>query len=180
MHYLASFTWLFDLRYWRLLPLVCRHHSEESPQRMAPFGERVGMDGVFLACAIWTHFWKIKSDQPFKSLSCSQVWQHEAHSHFKDLCSTWRVGGEPEKIERGVNFAWQPGEVCVCQNAAFSPPLPCNIVRKFESLVKETACCAHRAFTRGLFAPVLTRWIWQKADCQGLVWASVLERCHLS
>lgn len=31
MHYLVSLAWLFDLRYWRLLPLVCRGCSEESP-----------------------------------------------------------------------------------------------------------------------------------------------------
>lgn len=68
MHYLVSFTWLFDLRYWRLLPLVCRRCSEESPRRTAPFGERAGMDGVFLAHTIWTHFWKIKSHQQLESL----------------------------------------------------------------------------------------------------------------
>lgn len=157
MHYLVSFTWLFDLRYWRLLPLVCRHHSKNLPSERLHLVRGQGWTGFSLLVQ-FGHIFERLSQISYSEVSvapkCDSTKLIPLSKTFVPLGG---LGESLKKIERGVNFAWQPGEVHVCQNAAFSPPLPCNVVRKFESLVKETACCAHRAFTRGLFAPVLTR-----------------------
>lgn len=72
-------------------------------------------------------FERLSQISHLKVLVIPRVWQHETHSPSKEPCSTQRAGGEPEKIKKGVNFAWQLGQVCVCQNAAFPPLYPATL-----------------------------------------------------
>lgn len=99
----------FDLAFWLKVLEVITSGMQELLWRISPFGERAGMDGFFLAQAIWTHFWKIKSDQHLKGSVTSWVWQHKTHSPSQEPCSAWK---KTWKIKRGVNFAWQLREIC--------------------------------------------------------------------
>lgn len=84
----------FGLAFWLKVLEVITSGMQALLWRISPFGERAGMDGLFLAQAIWTHFWKIKSDQHLKGSVTSWVWQHKPHSPSQEPCSagkkTWK------------------------------------------------------------------------------------------
>lgn len=175
MHYLGSLAWLFDLRYWRLLPLECRSCSEGSLR----LGRGQGWMGFSLLGQFGHIFERLSQISTWKAqlpLECDSTKPIPLPKSLVQLGKKKPNQKNPEKIKRGVNFTLQLGENCDSFFCAFPPIYPVTLSKNIPAWTK----ILPSASMRFIHVCVNTFWMQQKADFQGLVWLSGLGRCHLS